>query len=108
MDSNDIHDIDAAIKEIVDTLHPDARYLPKYGGEVIAPDPDSDKTFVGGIYAYDGYVSLELSKGATFDDPSARLEGKGKARRHLKFQSAQEVTDKDAAFYLRQALADYL
>ena len=79
--------------------------LPKYGGEVLAHDPESDKKFVGGIYVYKDHVSLEFSQGASFDDPDGRLEGKGKGRRHLKFATVEEVTRKDAEGFLRQALA---
>ncbi len=81
------------------------RLLPKYGGEVLAHDPESDKKFVGGIYVYKDHVSLEFSQGASFDDPDGRLEGKGKGRRHLKFATVEEVTRKDAEEFLRQALA---
>jgi hypothetical protein len=45
------NEISDAIKEIVEQIAPDVRFLPKYGGEVLAPDPDSDKTFVGGIFS---------------------------------------------------------
>ena len=81
------------------------RLLPKYGGEVLAHDPESDKKFVGGIYVYKDHVSLEFSQGASFDDPDGRLEGKGQGRRHLKFATVEEVTRTDAEGFLRQALA---
>jgi hypothetical protein len=42
--------ISNAIKEIVEQIAPDVRFVPKYGGEVLAHDPDSDKKFVGGIF----------------------------------------------------------
>ena len=76
--------ISNTLKEIVEQIAPDVRFVPKYGGEVLACDPDSDKKFVGGIYVYKDHVSLEFSQGALFDDPDGRLEGKGKGRRHLK------------------------
>jgi hypothetical protein len=98
------NEISDAIKEIVEQIAPDVRFLPKYGGEVLAPDPDSDKTFVGGIFSYKDHVSLEFSQGASFDDPDGRLEGKGKNRRHLKFVTVEDVTGKDAEGFLKQAL----
>jgi hypothetical protein len=49
-------------------------------------------------------VSLEPSQGASFDDPDARLEGKGKGRRHLKFATVEDVMGKDAEGFLKQAL----
>ena len=72
---------------------------------MIAPDPDDDAKFVGGIFAYKGHVSLEFSEGASFEDLSGHLEGKGKNRRHLKFVSASEVAGKEAMGFLKQALA---
>ena len=94
----------AAIKEIVEQIAPDVRFVPKYGGEVLAHDPDSDKKFAGGIFAYKDHVSLEFSVGASFDDPDGRLEGKGKNRRHLKFETVEDVADKGAEGFLKQAL----
>ena len=93
------------IKEIVEQIAHDVRFLPKYGGEVLVHGPESDKKFVSGIYVYKDHVSLEFSQGASFDDPDGRLEGKGKGRRHLKFATVEEVTRKDVEGFLRQALA---
>jgi hypothetical protein len=56
--------IEGAIKEIVEQIAPDVRFVPKYGGEVLAPYPDDDKKFVGGIFTYKDHVSLEFSQGA--------------------------------------------
>ena len=94
----------SAIKELVADIAPHARYVPKYGGHVIALDPDSDTTFVGGFFTSANHVSLEFSEGASFDDPNCLLEGKGKKRRHLKFTDVGEVTAKDARAFLTQAL----
>ena len=78
--------------------------MPKYGGEVLAHDPDSDKKFVGGIYFYKDHVSLEFSQGASFDDPDVRLEGKGKNRWHLKLMTVEDVMGKGAEEFLKQTL----
>ena len=96
--------ISNALKEIVEQIAPDVRFVPKYGGEVLACDLDSDKKFVGGIYVYKDHVSLEFSQGASFDDPDGALEGKGKNRRHLKFEVVEDVTGKGAIGFLKQAL----
>ena len=96
--------ISNAIKETVEQIAPDVRFVPKYGGEVLAHDPDSDKKFVGGIYVYKDHVSLEFSQGASFNDPDGRPEGKGKNRRHLKFEAVNDVADKGAEGFLKQAL----
>ena len=96
--------IEGAIKEIVEQIAPDVRFVPKYGGEVLAPYPDDDKKFVGGIFIYKDHVSLEFSQGASFDDADGLLEGKGKKRRHLKFVVVEEVEAKGAMGFLKQAL----
>lgn len=97
--------IEGAIKQIVEEIAPDARYISKYGGEVIVPDADDDKHFVGGIFSYKEHVSLEFSEGASFNDPDGQLEGKGKNRRHLKFQTLKDVEGKAARSFLKQAFA---
>lgn len=104
MDKAIFQAIEGAIKEIIEDIAPDVRFVPKYGGEVLAPDPDSDKKFVGGIYVYKDHVSLEFSQGASFDDPDGALEGKGKNRRHLKFEVVENVESKGADGFLKQAL----
>ncbi|MDT0684209.1 DUF1801 domain-containing protein [Roseicyclus sp. F158] len=95
--------IDETIRLLIEDIAPDARYAPKYGGDVILPDPDSDD-FIGGIFAYAGHVSLEFSHGASFRDPDGHLEGKGKSRRHLKFRERGDVEAKDTRGFLEQAL----
>ena len=92
------------IKEIVEQIAPDVRFLPKYGGEALVHGPESDEKFVSGIYVYKDHVSLEFSQGASFGDSDGRLKGKGKCRRHLKFATVEDVTGKYAKGFLRQAL----
>ncbi|NSX55004.1 DUF1801 domain-containing protein [Parasulfitobacter algicola] len=104
MDNTESEDITNAIKEIIDQIEPDVRYVPKYGGEVIALDPNDDSKFVGGIFSYKDHVSLEFSEGSLFDDPDKFLEGKGKSRRHLKFMSVDDVDAKGTRRFLKQAL----
>ena len=97
--------ISNALKEIVEQIAPDVRFVPKYCGEVLACNLDSDKKLVGGIYVYKDHVQLEFSQGASFDDPDGRLEGKGKGRRHLKLAKVEDVMGKDAEGFLKQALS---
>ena len=80
------------------------QFVPKYGGEVLAHDPENDKKFVGGIFIYKDHVSLEFSQGASFDDPDGLLEGKGKKRRYLKFTAVDDVEAKGALCFLKRAL----
>ena len=105
MNSAEAEAIIKAVKFIVGKIAPDARYIEKYGGEVIAPNPEED-AFVGGIFTYKDHVNLEFSNGASFDDKNGHLEGKGKKRRHLKFEAEGDVMAKDTEHYLKQVLAD--
>lgn len=105
MEKSEMDAIEGAIKKIVNEIAPDARYVSKYGGEVMVPGFGDDKQFVGGIFGYSEHVSLEFSEGASFNDPDGPLEGKGKNRRHLKFQTLKDVEAKDARSFLTQAFA---
>lgn len=98
-------DIIAAVKDIVDQIAPDVRYVPKYGGEVFCTDLGDDKIFVGGIFENKAHVSLEFSNGASLDDPAGHLEGAGKHRRHLKLRSVEDIATKDTKALLNQAFA---
>lgn len=104
MEKAEFDAIEGAIKKIVNAVAPDARYVSKYGGEVFVPGAD-DNQFVGGIFGYTEHVSLEFSEGASFNDPDGQLEGKGKNRRHLKFQTLMDVEAKDVRNFLTQAFA---
>ena len=67
-------------------------------------DAVDDNKFFGGIFSSKGDVSLEFSEGASFDDPDGHLEGKGKARRHLKFKSISDIVAKDVSGFFKQAI----
>ncbi|MEL7213351.1 MAG: DUF1801 domain-containing protein [Pseudomonadota bacterium] len=101
----ELQEIEEAVKEMVAEIDPDTQLLPKYGGDVFAPDPDAPKDIVGGIFAYKDHVSVEFSNGARFEDPDGHLEGKGKARRHVKLRSLADIENKTLRAFLKQALA---
>lgn len=86
---------------------PTAVLMPKYGGTVFVTDPDLPESegLVGGVFAYTGHVSVEFSHGAGFQDPGGCLEGKGKARRHVKLHALGDIEAKDVAGFLRQAFS---
>lgn len=105
MDKSLSQEIIAAVKTLADEIAPTVRYVAKYGGDVFAMNPDDDKQFVGGVFAYKDHVSVEFSNGASFDDPKGYLEGGGKMRRHLKLHDMTAITDKGLASFLKQAFA---
>lgn len=85
-----LHIVDQ-LKELVIKLVPDANMREMYGGLVIELETDVPKSRVGGIYVYPDYVSLELAKGISFDDPNDVLEGSGKLRRHVKLRNLGDL-----------------
>jgi len=89
------------------SLLPSIHIGSKYGGTIFVTDPElpDSVSLVGGVYGYKDYVSVEFSKGAGFDDPDRQLEGKGKARRHVKLHSLGDIAAKDVAGFLGQAFA---
>ncbi|WP_341863526.1 DUF1801 domain-containing protein [Gymnodinialimonas sp. 57CJ19] len=92
-----------AVKALARDIAPRLEYTPKYGGEVFVSNPAEPQSFVGGIFLYKNHLSIEFSDGANFDDPQGLLEGKGKARRHLKLHNLAEITEKSVTGFLRQA-----
>lgn len=90
--------------EIIIDLAPDANLRPMYGGTMIELVKGDPKSHVGGVFAYSNHVSLELSNGSTFDDPAGHLEGAGKFRRQVKLRSIADITNKDCAGFLAQAV----
>ncbi|GAB5449666.1 DUF1801 domain-containing protein [Gymnodinialimonas sp.] len=101
---DELSDIAAAAKALASDIAPGMALVPKYGGEVFVPDPANPKAFVGGVFLYKDHVSVEFSQGATLDDPGGHLEGKGKARRHVKLHTLSDIDGKDLAAVLRQVL----
>ncbi|MBY4894654.1 DUF1801 domain-containing protein [Rhodobacteraceae bacterium N5(2021)] len=102
---DELGDIAAAVKALATQIAPGVGFDPKYGGEVMVPDPAQPKAFVGGVFIYKDHVSVEFSEGASLRDPGGHLEGKGKARRHVKLRTFGDIDGKDLAGFLRQALA---
>jgi hypothetical protein len=71
----------------------------KYGGLVF----NLSSVLIGGIYTYKEYISIEFSNGANFTDTDSMLEGKGKKRRHLKIVTKEDISQTNAAFFIKQA-----
>jgi hypothetical protein len=72
----------------------------KYGGIVFTISGE----LIGGIFLYKQHISIEFSHGASFDDESNLLEGKGKLRRHLKIREKSDLKDKKVSAYIKQAV----
>jgi hypothetical protein len=71
----------------------------KYGGILFS----SGVQFCG-VFAYKKHVSVEFSNGARIPDGLGHLEGSGKARRHVKLYTAEDLKAKHLAHYIPLAL----
>ncbi|RVU29346.1 DUF1801 domain-containing protein [Neptunomonas marina] len=72
----------------------------KYGGLVF----NVSNILVGGIYTYKEHISIEFSNGANFIDTDSVLEGSGKKRRHLKIYESDDISQKNIAYFVNQAV----
>lgn len=102
---NDEQQIADAMVELVLQVCPDAALVPKYGGLMIEAVAGDSASHIGGYFFYAAHMSLEFSKGATFDDPNGVLEGGGQHRRHIKVRSLEDLESKHCREMLAQALA---
>ena len=105
MDAQVQDSIRDALAAHVTAAMPGASLRAMYGGTVFELEPGNAKSRIGGVYAYDGHVSLELAKGAKLSDPLGVLEGSGKQRRHIKLRALADVAGKGCGGYLDQAIA---
>ena len=72
----------------------------KYGGLVFFQSGE----LVAGLFPYTNHVSIEFSDGVDFADSDGLLEGKGEHRRHLKLRSEQDIDDRNAGYFIAQAV----
>lgn len=98
--SPDQFDILLSIRELFLDSNKDLVEDIKYGGLVF----NHSGSLVGGVYAYKKHLSIEFSNGADFVDDDAVLEGSGKRRRHLKIASADDIQQKNSAYFIKQAV----
>lgn len=102
MDAAEIVD---ALEQMIAEVAPELHGRGMYGGQVLEREAGVAATLVGGYFVYKTHVSFEYSHGAMLDDPAGLLEGKGKARRHVKLRDVGDVASKDVAGFLAQAVA---
>lgn len=88
-------------RAIVLDAAPDIKERFIYGG-IMFCHQDVD---IGGVFASKKHVSFEFTHGFQFNDPDETLEGSGKFRRHLKLRADADLTVKDVAGFVKQALA---
>ncbi|MCF6305987.1 MAG: DUF1801 domain-containing protein [Rhodobacteraceae bacterium] len=88
-----------AARDIVFQQHPAISERFIYGGIMFSLGKD-----FGGIFASKHHVSFEFSQGYLLNDPDKHLEGAGKFRRHLKLCQLKDVSTKNVAGFVSQAM----
>ncbi len=89
-----------SVRDIIFSLRPETKEKIMYGGIVFSLENE----MYSGVFVNKKHVSLEFSKGYLMDDPNRHLEGKGKYRRHLKLFKIEDISLKETAFYINQAV----
>ena len=97
--SFEFHDMVVRIRSLFLETCPGLTETVKYGGIVFLNKGE----LIGGIFVYREHVSVEFSQGASFADPDAVLEGKGKYRRHIKLHGLEEVETRQVADFIARA-----
>ena len=92
------YEIVEAVRALVKKTFRSSSEEVKYGGILFS----SGVQFCG-VFAYKAHVSVEFGAGARIKDDLGLLEGSGKGRRHLKFNSVADVESKKLAAYLSLA-----
>ncbi len=104
-DTNDISPEQFAIvtelRELINSINPDAEQEIKYGGLVF----NVGKELITGIFTRKKHISVEFSFGAGFADPEKLLEGSGKLRRHLKIVTNEHIQEKRVEDFVKIAFA---
>ena len=58
----------------------------------------------GGDFVSKKHVSLEFGQGYQMTNPTKRLEGTGKFRRHLKFRQLSDIEESKTRYFIEQAV----
>ena len=103
-DRMDARAITEAIDRLVSGLAPACAKRKMYGGIVFEAEPGDPKSRFGGYFVYAKHVGVEFSNGVLLHDPDGILEGKGKARRHVKLKTVEEIDTKRLADFVTQAV----
>ena len=94
----EMHRVMVQLLELVRKNAPELSEHVKYGGIMFSFN-DED---CGGIFASKKHVSFEFSEGYKMNDPESLLNGTGKYRRHLKFESTEDIERQHVEVYVRQ------
>ena len=100
----DATEITQAIDRLIGEIAPTCTKRKMYGGIVFEAEPGNSKSRFGGYFVYAKHVGVEFANGVLLDDPDGILQGKGKARRHIKLTSVEQIETMRVADFITQAV----
>lgn len=93
----------ARLSEMVLQVVPKAQLVNKYGGILFTLKPNEKEGQFCGIFQYQSHVQIVFSRGAELKDPKKQLAGNGKLRRHLNYDSIDELDETVLKRFIKQA-----
>lgn len=87
---------------ILDNI-PKTETVQKYGGTLFTMKPEEKEGQYCGVFVHKKHVQISFSKGAELKDPNGVLSGSGKLRRHVNYESAEQLDFKELKKLLKQA-----
>lgn len=103
MDDSEKTMIARMLHEIILSIAPKATPVSKYGGVLYTLKPKEKEGQFCGVFMYSNHVQLAISNQPILKDPKGVLQGSGKTRRHINFETADEVDAKILVALLQQA-----
>ncbi len=103
MDESEKTMIARMLDEIIRGVAPKATPVSKYGGVLYTLKPKEKEGQFCGVFMYTNHVQIAISYQPPLKDPAGVLQGSGKTRRHINFESADEVDANILAPLLKQA-----
>lgn len=96
-----------ALEEFLDRLIrsvvPGVECVQKYGGVLYTLYPEEKEGQFCGLFVFKSHVQLSFSQGAALDDPAGLLAGNGKVRRHVNFETPEQIDETGLSALILQA-----
>ena len=91
------------LEAFIQSAVPMCQTVKKYGGTLFTLKPEEKEGQFCGVFIYKKHVQISFSKGAEISDPNNLLSGTGKLRRHINFNSIEDIEENDLKTLLIQA-----
>ncbi len=99
MSDPELSQIITILRQYVKEHSPNIEEAVKYGGLVFLDQGE----LLGGLFLRKAFVTMEFSFGYKLQDPNSTLEGSGKFRRNIKLKTLQDIEEKQAKDFIKQA-----